>query len=108
MRSSIHYVIAWLLITLGIIHLLRTLPLEQFDLYILWDIGSGFTIIFSGLINIMYLNSRNRQNYFFAIITNFCMLALFCAAQIVIQGIQIYIGIFLYALSAFLTTRSRK
>ena len=84
---------------IGIVHISAVFPIEKFSLYDLWFITAGVAIIFSGLINLLYLRNTSNFQYYVCLFTNVVMLLLFIIALIVMNEYQVYLGIIINLLS---------
>ena len=105
MRSKVHSFISYSIILFGLIHIYFARCLESFDTYALWFIGSGMAIIFAGFINLARTKSSEKTIYFLCIYTNILTTVLFLIALMAMKGIQVYIGIGLFAFALALCTR---
>lgn len=85
------------MILLGVIHIGFAFPITTFDEGVLWFIGSGLAVVFSGAFNIAaVVNCRQRWFAYVTLAVNLVMLGLIISALSPIREPQVYAGIFLY------------
>jgi hypothetical protein len=88
------------MILLGMIHIYFA-GCRTMDIDTLWFIGSGFAIIFPGLLNLIAIHKGySRFAYLLAFITNALVCALFCFSLSLMHGPQVYIGITLFLITS--------
>jgi hypothetical protein len=112
MLRTIHRVCTYLIIALGVAHLLFTFhDYDAFTLRALWFAGAGFAIMFAGFLNLIAIKlaSRDALVRTLSVIANLICVALFGAALRLMQQPQVLIGVVLFALAALasLATRPR-
>jgi hypothetical protein len=94
-------IVACLIIALGIVHQIFAACNDEFDLNVLWFLGSGFAIIFAGFLNVAFLRIEPKDALVRAlcIATNSMVAALFAVAYFtVLDEPQVIVGILLFAL----------
>jgi hypothetical protein len=94
--SKIHLAVSILIIILGLIHCYFTFCLDLLNTYALWFFGSGMAIIFAGLINLVRSQNYEKMIFHVCLYTNLLTLGLFFCALIIVQDIQVFIGIVLF------------
>src|SRR4028119_2119830 len=83
MLNTIHTVCTYLIIALGVLHLLFTFhDYDEFTLRALWFASAGFAIIFAGFLNLISLRLAGRDALVRALCfaSNLVVAALFVAA----------------------------
>ena len=105
MFSKAHTLLSYIIILLGIIHILFIFPVEQFNTDTLWFIGTGVAIIFAGFINI--ISTKYFDNFIrtISMVTNFLMLVLFLISLFALQEPQVFVGAILFGAALFLSSR---
>lgn len=104
MIYHVRYVIAGIIILLGLVHLCFLFVAGQFTIDELWFTGSGMAIIFSGFLNIAaIINCRQRWLNYLSLLVNSVMFGLFCLSMSVMSGPQIYIALVLYLAAILLS-----
>lgn len=88
------------MILLGIVHMYFA-STRVFDIDTLWFIGSGFTIIFPGVLNLVAIHKGySKFAYILAGITNLLVSGMFCLARAVMDGPQVYVGIAIFFIAS--------
>lgn len=82
---------------MGLIHISFAYPFQNFGKGMLWFIGSGIAIILAGFINLLHAYLNERKSKIISIVTNGSFAILFCFAVTVLNEIQVYFGIILFA-----------
>jgi hypothetical protein len=103
MLKTIHTVCTYLIIALGLLHLLFTFhDYDAFTLRALWFAGAGFAIIFAGFLNLISLRLTQKETLVGAlcIIANVICAGLFAAALWLMQQPQVFVGVLLFTLAA--------
>ena len=101
---------SYLIILLGIVHIGFAFPL-QINEGTLWFVGSGFAVIFAGLLNLVAIDrGGSRFTKVIAAIVNGFNTLMFLGALKILNQPQVYIGIAisLTATIAFMMNRSRR
>lgn len=89
------------IILLGLVHSYFAFFCRYMDIDTLWFLGSGFAIIFAGLLNIVAIDrGGSKATNLIALGTNLLMCIMFCFALPLIHGPQVYIGITIFLLPA--------
>lgn len=104
MRNVIK-IVSFIIILLGLVHTYFAFFCRYMDIDTLWFLGSGFAIIFAGLLNFVALDrGGSKFTNATALITNALMCVMFCFALPLIHGPQVFIGttIFMITAAAFL------
>lgn len=97
MIYQIRSILGGIIILLGIVHIGFVFPIVEFDINNLWFIGAGIAIILSGILNIIaVINCGQRWLGYLAMAGNAVMAILFLLARQVLEGPQVYIGMYLY------------
>jgi hypothetical protein len=103
MLKTIHTVCAYLIIALGVLHLLFTFhDYDAFTLRALWFAGAGFAILFAGFLNLILAGLARKE----ILVRTLCVLAnlicasLFGAALWLMQQPQVFVGVALFAVAA--------
>ncbi|HEX8130197.1 MAG TPA: hypothetical protein VF527_13925 [Pyrinomonadaceae bacterium] len=112
MLKTIHTVCTYLIIALGVLHLLFTFhDYEDFTLRALWFASAGFAIIFAGFLNLISIRlaGRDRLALSLCFVSNVVVAALFVAALWLMRQPQVFVGVALFAVAAVasLATRTR-
>ena len=110
MLKTIHNVCAYLIIALGVLHLLFTFhDYDEFTLRALWFASSGFAIIFAVFLNLIAAPSEGRDKFVrvLCFISNTAVAALFVAALWLMQQPQVFVGILLFAFAPVVTLLAR-
>jgi len=102
-----HSILSYIIILLGIIHILFVFPIEQFNTDTLWFIGTGVAIIFAGFINIIATKSSEKFVRKICILANFSMMFLFLIALFTLQELQVFVGTILFGASLYLSSRKK-
>ena len=104
-----HWILVVLILLLGLAHSYVALFCKHFTEETLWFFGSGMAIIFAGLINTVFLLTNSKAVRLITILVNLGVTTLFIFALSVVEGIQVFVGITLFALAtvATLITRSK-
>jgi hypothetical protein len=110
MRKTIHTICTYLIIALGILHLLFTLhDYDAFTLRALWFAGAGFAIMFAGFLNLiaLRLDARDALVRALCIAANLICASLFVAALWLMQQPQVFVGVLLFAVAAIASLAAR-
>src|SRR5688572_11978240 len=109
MIDRILKILAYMMIALGCVHLFFAFPVSSINLDWIWFIGSGFLIIFAGLLNFSALTILSHGGkHYTAVFANSVMTLLFILSLIVLKEPQVYfaVGLFLAAtILSILSTR---
>jgi hypothetical protein len=103
MLKRMHVIVTYLIIALGVVHLLFTVRnFSRFTLGALWFASAGFAIIFAGFLNVVLIRGAGRDRVVRALCltTNIMVTALFGAALYVLREPQVLIGLLLFALAS--------
>ncbi|HEX8459476.1 MAG TPA: hypothetical protein VF656_19445 [Pyrinomonadaceae bacterium] len=109
MLRTIHIVCAYLIIALGVAHLLFTFhDYDEFVLDALWFASAGFAIIFAGFLNLIATRMAGRDKFVrvLCFLSNVVVAALFAATLWLMQQPQVFVGILLFAVAAVVTLAS--
>ncbi len=88
------------IIIFGLLHIYCA-TCRTMDTDTLWFIGSGFAIIFPGILNLVALDrGGSRFTLVTALIVNVLVLLLFCFALFILNELQVYIGIAVFLISS--------
>ena len=112
MLRTIHRISTYLIIALGVAHLLFTFhDYDAFTLRALWFAGAGFAIMFAGFLNLIALRlaAHDALVRTLSVVANLICVSLFGAALWLMQQPQVFIGVALFAVAAIasLATRPR-
>lgn len=108
MLKRIHLIVTYLIIALGVTHLLFTfVNYNRFTLGALWFASAGFAIIFAGFLNVAVSRGagRDRVVWLLCLVTNLMVTALFGVALYVLREPQVFIGMLLFAFASFAVLR---
>lgn len=105
MFSKAHTILSYIIILLGIIHILFVFPIEQFNTDTLWFIGTGAAIIFAGFINIIAIKKPGNLVRNICILTNASMTFLFLISLFALKEPQVFVGVILFGASLYLSLR---
>ena len=105
MFSKTHTILSYIIILLGIIHILFVFPIEEFNTDTLWFIGTGAAIIFAGLINVIASKKAGNLVRNICILTNSLMTFLFLISLFALKELQVFVGIILFGVPLFLSMR---
>ena len=103
MLKRMHVIVTYLIVALGVVHLLFTVRnFNRFTLGALWFASAGFAIIFAGFLNVVLIRGAGRDRVVRALCltTNLMVTALFGAALYVLREPQVFIGLLLFALAS--------
>ncbi|HLL72115.1 MAG TPA: hypothetical protein VK363_11810 [Pyrinomonadaceae bacterium] len=103
MLKTIHAVCTYLIIALGVLHLLFTFhDYDEFTLRALWFASAGFAIMFAGFLNLIALRLALREALvrWLCVIANLICASLFVAALWLMQQPQVFVGVLLFAVAA--------
>ncbi|HEV2800095.1 MAG TPA: hypothetical protein VGW12_06350 [Pyrinomonadaceae bacterium] len=106
MLRTVHVVCAYLIIALGVAHLLFTFhDYDEFVLDALWFASAGFAIIFAGFLNLIATRTAGRDKCvrLLCFVSNVVVAALFVAASWLMQQPQVFVGILLFVVAALAT-----
>ena len=110
MVKTIHTICTYLIITLGVLHLLFTFhDYGEFTLRALWFAGAGFAIIFAGFLNLISIRLSGRDALARALcfVSNVVVAALFVAALWLMRQRQVFAGVLLFAVAAVASLAAR-
>lgn len=87
------------IVLLGIVHISFAFPIHMNE-GTMWFVGSGFAIIFAGLLNLIAIDSGTKTSKAIAAVVNAmcCFLFLFFALPILNEP-QVYVGIIIFAIA---------
>jgi hypothetical protein len=90
-------VLAVLIMLLGLFHISFAFPVITFNAGVLWFIGFGFMLIFSGFLNLAVVQycAKSLIGYL-TLISNVICLGLFILTLWIVQQPQVYVGIGLF------------
>lgn len=111
MLKTLHHIVTYLIIALGVLHLLFTFRnFDEFTLDAIWFASAGFTIIFAGFLNVAVAREAGRDRVIWALglCTNVLVTLLFVAALYVLREPQVLVGALLFALAALATFRRER
>lgn len=93
-------VLAVLIMLLGIFHISFAFPVITFNAGVLWFIGFGFMLVFSGFLNLAVVQycAKSLIGYL-TLISNVICLALFILTLWIVQQPQVYAGIGLFSVA---------
>lgn len=103
MLRTIHAVCTYLIIALGVLHLLFTFhDYDEFTLRALWFASAGFAIIFAGFLNLISLRLAGSDALvrWLCVASNLIVAGLFVAALWLMQQPQVFVGVLLFAVTA--------
>lgn len=90
-------ILAVLIILLGLIHISFVFPIVTLNAGVLWFIGTGCMVVFSGFLNLAVVQYCAKSLIGYLTLTsNFICLALFILSLWVMREPQVYAGIVLY------------
>ncbi|HEX8636074.1 MAG TPA: hypothetical protein VF703_18145 [Pyrinomonadaceae bacterium] len=110
MLKTIHVACAYIIIALGVLHLLFTFhDYDEFTLRALWFAGAGCAIIFAGFLNLISVRLAGRDALARALcfIANVALTALFVAALWLMRQPQVFVGVLLFAVASIATLAAR-
>ena len=103
--NQLHFILAILIILLGVLHISFVFPIGELTEDELWFIGSGVAIILAGFSNLIILDKTiSKHIQYIVVLTNVMLLCLFIIAIPIINGPQVYLGIGLFGLVAYLSS----
>ena len=105
MFSKTHTILSYIIILLGIIHILFVFPIAEFNTDALWLIGTGAAIIFAGFINIIAIKKSGNLVRNICILTNASMTFLFLISLFALKEPQVFVGVILFGTSLYLSLR---
>ena len=108
MLKTLHRIVTYLIIALGVLHLLFTLRnYDEFTLGAVWFASAGFAIIFAGFLNVVVTRGGGRDPVIRALclVTNLLVTLLFGAVIYVLREPQVVVGMLLFALATLATLR---
>jgi hypothetical protein len=111
MLKTIHAVCAYLIIALGVLHLLFTFRnYDEFTLDALWFASAGVAIIFAGFLNLITIRHGGRDALAgtLCFVSNLVMAALFVAALWLMRQPQVFVGVLLFAVAAATSLAARR
>ena len=93
-------VLSIIIILFGLIHIYFA-SCRSMDIDTLWFIGAGFAIIFPGLLNLVAIDrGGSKFTITTALIINVLMFIMFCLALLIINELQVYLGITIFLISS--------
>jgi hypothetical protein len=110
MLRTLHTVCTYLIIALGVTHLLFTFhDYDAFTLRALWFAGAGFAIMFAGFLNLSLLRlaARDALVRTLCVVANLICASLFGAALWLMQQPQVFVGVALFAVAAIASLAAR-
>ena len=110
MLKTVHIVCTYLIIALGVLHLLFTFhDYDEFSLRALWFASAGFAIIFAGFLNLISnrLAGRDALARTLCFISNLASTALFVAALWLMRQPQVFAGVLLFAVASVASLAAR-
>lgn len=110
MLKTIHAACAYLIIALGVLHLLFTFhDYEAFTLRALWFAGAGFAVIFAGFLNLSLLRLATSDALVRAlcVIANLICAGLFGAALWLMRQPQVFVGVALFVVATVAALAAR-
>ncbi len=110
MLKKLHLICSFLIIALGIIHILFTVcAYDNFSLNAFWFIGSGMAVIFAGLLNLMFLRftEKDLTVWILCLAGNLLSTILFVAGLFIIAEPQVFVGTMLFGFAALATFLNR-
>lgn len=111
MLKTIHTVCTYLIIALGILHLLFTFhDYDAFTLRALWFASAGFAIMFAGFLNLILISLARKETLVRAlcVIANVICAVLFGAALWLMQQPQVFVGVLLFTVAAVASLAARQ
>lgn len=97
---SLLKIISTFIILLGVLHISFAFPIDK-NIETLWFIGAGFSIIFSGLLNLVSINKGGSGfTKSIALFANVVNCIMFCYALSILNQPQIYVGIGLFVIAS--------
>jgi hypothetical protein len=110
MLRTVHTVCAYLIIALGLLHLLFTFhDYDAFTLDALWFASAGVAIIFAGFLNLISnrLAGRDALAHALCIVSNLVLTALFVAALWLMRQPQVFVGVLLFVVASVASVAAR-
>ena len=111
MLKTIHTVCTYLIIALGLLHLLFTFhDYDAFTLRALWFASAGFAIMFAGFLNLILLRLAPEETLVRALCVsaNVICASLFGAALWLMQQPQVFAGVLLFAVATVAALAARQ
>jgi hypothetical protein len=112
MLKTVHAVCTYLIVALGILHLLFTFhDYDAFTLRALWFASAGFAIMFAGFLNLILLRATARDARLvraLCFIANLICAGLFGAALLLMRQPQVFVGLLLFTLAAITSLALRQ
>jgi len=111
MLKTIHTVCTYLIIALGLLHLLFTFhDYDAFTLRALWFASAGFAIMFAGFLNLILIRLARKETLVRAlcVIANVICASLFGAALWLMQQPQVFVGVLLFTVAAIASLATRQ
>jgi MFS-type transporter involved in bile tolerance (Atg22 family) len=102
MLKTIHTICTYLIIGLGVLHLLFTFhDYDAFTLRALWFASAGFAIMFAGFLNLILSRLARKETLVrtLCVIANVICASLFGAALWLMQQPQVFIGVLLFTVA---------
>ena len=98
-------ILAAIIILLGLIHISFALPVVKLNASVLWFIGTGCMLIFSGFMNLAVVQYRAKSLIgYLTLISNIICLGMFILSLCIMQGPQVYAGIAIFAMAILILT----
>ncbi len=107
MFSKTQTILSYIIILLGMVHIIFVFPIEQFKTNTLWFLGTGVAIIFSGLINLIAIKFPEKFITNICILINFIMMFLFLISLLALQEPQVFVGAILFGSTLYLSSRKK-
>ncbi|HEY0098856.1 MAG TPA: hypothetical protein VGB76_07870 [Pyrinomonadaceae bacterium] len=110
MLRTIHTACTYLIIALGVLHLLFTFhDYDAFTLGALWFAGAGFALMFAGFLNLVALRHAAGDGLVRAlcVVANLICASLFGAALWLMQQPQVFVGVALFTVAAIASLAGR-
>jgi hypothetical protein len=105
MLKTLYRISTYLIILLGIAHILFTIPNYgwRWTLNAMWFMSAGFAIVFAGFLNLAVLRGAGADRIIrlLCLISNVILALLFGAAVSLLNQPQVYLGTFLFAFESF-------
>lgn len=111
MLKTVHTICTYLIIALGLLHLLFTFhDYDAFTLRALWFASAGFAIMFAGFLNLILLRLARKETLVRAlcVIANVICASLFGAALWLMQQPQVFVGVLLFSIATIASLAARQ
>ncbi|MDQ3322834.1 MAG: hypothetical protein M3525_10475 [Acidobacteriota bacterium] len=110
MLKKLHLICSYLIIALGVVHILFTVCVyDNFSLDAFWFIGSGLAIVFAGFLNLMFLKFTRKDLtvWILCLLGNLFSTGFFVVGLFVIGEPQVFVGTLLFSFAALATFLNR-